>query len=107
MFKEMAREMNNAEIVRCMDILIDGSVVTGITRDTRDNSIKVQFIMRGDKEATVYEIDLRSDSVIASNPEVTKLFRCDGEYLYRQYLVANFYSELWANNFFAEEYCKK
>lgn len=113
MFKEMARivsmarEMDDMEVVRCMDTLIDGSVVTGITRDTRDNSLKVCFKMRGDREANVYEIDLRLDSVVASNSEVRKLFQYDGEYLYRQYLMAHYYSELWTNNFFVEWYCKK
>ena len=107
MFKEMARDMDDVEVRRCVDILIDGSVVTGITRDIEDNTIKVNFRMRGDREVVIHEMDLRSDSVTTSCPEVKGLFRYDGEYLYRQYLVAHFYSELWANNFFAEEYCKK
>lgn len=32
-FKEMAREMSDAEVERCMSILIEDSVVLGINRD--------------------------------------------------------------------------
>lgn len=37
--------MDDVEVRRCVDILIDGSVVTGITRDIEDNTIKVNFRM--------------------------------------------------------------
>ena len=40
-FKEMAREMSDAEVERCMSILIEDSVVLEINRDIKGNTIEV------------------------------------------------------------------
>ena len=72
-FKEMAREMSDAEVERCMSILIEER----------------------------YTLTLMSDEV--QDMENIDNLRPNGEYFYRQYLVAKGYSEFWKGNMFVEE----
>ena len=98
MFKEMAKEMTDEEIVRCMAILIEDSRILTIERDIIQNVIEVQFEMMGDSKQKTYTLSLLSDSVQDISDGVS--FRVDGEYLYIQYLVAKGYSEYWKGNMF-------
>ena len=62
-FKEMAREMSDAEVERCMSILIEDSVVLGINRDIKGNTIKVIYRVIGDNCKEQYTLTLMSDEV--------------------------------------------
>ena len=59
-FKEMAREMSDAEVERCMSILIEDSVVLGINRDIKGNTIKVIYRVIGDNCKEQYTLTLMS-----------------------------------------------
>lgn len=101
MFKEMAAVMSDSEVQRCMDILIEGSVIIEINRDYIQNAIDVTFRIIGDVTQQPYSMSLLSDSV-QDIPKGIPL-RIDGEYLYIQYLVAKGYSEYWKGNMFVNE----
>ena len=62
-FKEMAREMSDAEVERCMSILIEDSVVLGINRDIKGNTIEVIYRVIGDDRKERYTLTLMSDEV--------------------------------------------
>lgn len=100
-FKLLAQEMPNAEVSRCMSILIENSVVDYIERDYKNNTIKVTYHVTGDNRALNYSLTLMSDEVEDAIPSDN--LRPDAVYLYRQYLIAKGYSELWNGNFFANE----
>ena len=100
-FKLLAHEMLDAEVSRCMSILIENSVVDYIERDYKNNTIKVTYHVIGDNRALSYSLTLMSDEVEDAIPSDN--LRPDAVYLYRQYLVAKGYSELWNGNFFANE----
>lgn len=99
-FKEMASVMPDAEVKRCMAILIENSVVLDIQRNTTSNEIIVDYRFIGDDRKT-YSITLLPDGV--QDIEVPSHLRMDGEYLYEQYLVAKGYSIYWKGNMFVEE----
>lgn len=99
-FKEMASVMTDAEVKRCMAILIENSVVLDIQRNTTSNEIVVNYRFIGDDRKT-YSITLLPDGV--QDVEVPLHLRTDGEYLYEQYLVAKGYSIYWKGNMFVEE----
>lgn len=99
-FKEMAREMSDAEVERCMSILIEDSVVLGIDRDIKDNTIDVTYRVIGDERKERYALTLMSDEV--QDIENRDNLRPNGEYFYRQYLIAKGYSEFWKGNMFVE-----
>lgn len=99
-FKEMAREMSDAEVERWMSILIEDSVVLGINRDIKGNTIEVIYRVIGDNRKEQYTLTLMSDEV-QDMGNIDNL-RPDGEYFYRQYLVAKGYSEFWKGNMFVE-----
>lgn len=42
-FKEMALEMTQSEIQRCMSILIEDSIVQGVERVIEENYIKISY----------------------------------------------------------------
>lgn len=98
MFFEMAKEMSDKEIERCMSILIEGSVVLSITRDTIQNAIDVTFRVVGDSSQKEYKLSLLPDSVEEISDGVD--LRPDGVHLYMQYMVAKGYSTLWLSNMF-------
>lgn len=100
-FKEMAREMSDVEVERCMSILIEDSVVLGINRDIKGNTIEVIYRVIGDDRKERYILTLMSDEV--QDMENIDNLRPNGEYFYRQYLVAKGYSEFWKGNMFVEE----
>ena len=62
-FKEMAREMSDAEVERCMSILIEDSVVLEINRDIKGNTIEVIYRVIGDDRKERYILTLMSDEV--------------------------------------------
>ena len=62
-FKEMAREMSDAEVERWMSILIEDSVVLGINRDIKGNTIEVIYRVIGDNRKEQYTLTLMSDEV--------------------------------------------
>lgn len=91
-FKEMASVMTDAEVKRCMTILIENSVVLDIHRNATSNEISVDYRVIGDDRKT-YSIILLPDGV--QDIESPAQLRTDGEYLYEQYLVAKGYSIYW------------
>lgn len=99
-FKEMASVMTDAEVKRCMTILIENSVVLDIHRNATSNEISVDYRVIGDDRKT-YSIILLPDGV--QDIESPAQLRTDGEYLYEQYLVAKGYSIYWKGNMFVEE----
>lgn len=99
-FKEMASVMTDAEVKRCMTILIENSVVLDIHRNAASNEISVDYRVIGDDRKT-YSIILLPDGV--QDIESPVQLRTDGEYLYEQYLVAKGYSIYWKGNMFVEE----
>lgn len=100
-FKEMALEMSDEEVQRCMSILIEDSIVLRIRRDKIQNYIEVDYKVIGDKRKDYYTLALLSDSV--EDIEYPDQLRVDAEYLYRQYLVAKGYSDFWKGNMFVNE----
>lgn len=98
MFKEMARYMPDEEVKRCMAILVENSIVLNIERDIIQNEIEVSFRMVGDAKQEKYVLTLLPDSVedVSNGLDL----RVDGEYLYKQYLIAKGYSEYWKGNMF-------
>lgn len=101
MFKEMVEAMSDEEVKRCMTILVDGSIVLGITRNMQQNSISVTFRIIGYDPARTFSVELLPDEAHGLDDDV--LLRPDGEYLYEQYMVAKGYSELWKGNMFLQE----
>lgn len=101
MFKEMAKEMRDGEVKRCMTILVEGSVVLSIKRDVIQNAIDVTFRVIGDINQKEYSLSLLPISAEEISEGVD--LRMDGQYLYTQFLVAKGYSQYWNGNMFAEE----
>lgn len=100
-FKEMALEMTQSEIQRCMSILIEDSIVQGVERVIEENYIIVTYKVIGDNRKKAYTITLLADSI--DDIEYSDQLRGDAEYLYRQYLIAKGYSDFWKGNMFVEE----
>ena len=55
-FKEMALEMTQSEIQRCMSILIEDSIVQGVERVIEENYIIVTYKVIGDNRKKAYTI---------------------------------------------------
>lgn len=104
MYREMAVEMTDEEVRKCMAILIEGSAVLKIVRYDVQNFIDVTFKVYGDNRKEQYMISLLPDSP-EGIPKGIEL-RIDGTYLYSQYMIAKGYSEYWKGNIFVEE-CKE
>ena len=60
-FKEMALEMTQSEIQRCMSILIEDSIVQGVERVIEENYIIVTYKVIGDNRKKAYTITLLAD----------------------------------------------
>lgn len=101
-FKEMAREMSDDEVKRCMSILIEDSIVLDIRRDELQNFIEVEYRVIGDNRKESFVLSLLPDSI--EDIEYRDQLRVDAEFLYQQYLVAKGYSIYWKGNMFAENY---
>lgn len=93
-------EMTDLEIQRCMSILIEDSIVLEIRRKSEDNYIEVDYEVIGDFRKKKYSISLLTDYI--EDVEYPDQLRDNAEFLYRQYLVAKGYSELWKGNMFIE-----
>lgn len=100
MFKEMAEVMSDEEVKRCMTIIVDGSIVLSITRNTQQNSITVTFRIVGYDKDREFKVVLLPDSFQGLGSDVR--LRLDGEYLYQQYMIAKGYSEYWKGNMFVD-----
>ena len=98
MFREMAEEMSDEEVKKCMSILVESSIVLDIKRDVQQNAIMVTFRIVGDSKRKKYCLTLLSDSIVDVTEEIP--FRYEGQYLYKQYMIAKRYSEYWRGNFF-------
>ncbi len=97
-FRKMSVEMTDVEINRCLSILVEGSEVIRCRRDVKDNSISVRFNVIGDRSDQIYNLILLSDSIVEISSNIP--FRADGEYFYRQFMIASGYSEYWNGNMF-------
>ena len=99
-YKEMAKEMPDEEVKRCMSIIIEDSVVLDIKREPIQNYIRVKYRMIGDQEQKTYWISLLSNSF--EDVEAEDHLRQDARYLYMQYIIAKGYSDYWKGNMFIE-----
>ena len=100
-FKEMAREMSDHDVKRCMSILVEGSTVLEIKRDLIGNGIDIQFRIRGDSTQQIYEIGINPSGIEEISEGVH--LRINAEYYLTQFFVARGFSEFWENNIFLEE----
>ncbi|MCM1160592.1 MAG: hypothetical protein NC412_05140 [Roseburia sp.] len=101
MFKEMSTDMSDEEVKRCMAILIDGSIVLKIKRNTKQNFIRVVFRLVGHDKSKKYKVLLLPDTIQELSKSVN--LRHDAIHLYQQYMIAKKYSEYWKSNIFIDE----
>lgn len=98
-FRKM-EEMTDKEVQRCMSIVVEDSIVLRIRRITEQNYIEVDYEVIGDKRKDKFSMTLLADSI--ADIEYPDQLRTDAEFIYRQYLVAHGYSDLWKENMFVE-----
>lgn len=98
MFKVMAAEMTDAEIKVCMSLLFDGSIIEKIKRNTRENSITIEFMLMNYEEKRMYNVSLLPDCIEQLSDGVR--VKQDGLYHYQQFTIAKGYSEYWKDNIF-------
>lgn len=101
-FKEMGKEMTDEEIEKCMAILLEGSIITEIRRDTIQNAIDITFELMGDSKKGIYHVSLLPDSIDDLTVELQYRLRPSGLYLYEQFMIAKGYSEYLKDNVFME-----
>lgn len=97
-FKQMAQEMTDQEIRLCMSLLFDGSMIDTIERRSIENFIRVIFSFMNDVKRGKYNISLLPDEINDLTENVR--LKPDGEYMYRQFMIAKGYSEYWKDNIF-------
>lgn len=100
-FREMAKEMSDTEVKRCLAILVEEGVLLDIKRDFIQNAIDITFRILGNNQQKEYSMSLLPNSVEEVSEGVS--LRMNGEYIYMQYLVAKGYSQYWQGNMFVDE----
>lgn len=95
--------MTDDEVKRCMAILVDSSIVLSISRDIKHNAINVKFRVAGYDRSKEFQVDLLPDSFEWVILDKDVKLRPDGEYIYKQFMIAKGYSEYWKGNMFSGE----
>lgn len=97
-FRNMAKEMTNTEIECIVKEVFPYTIVSNITRHIESNYISVDYYLESKK----YTIDLLPDDIymlgVGKLPDGEPMKSGERLWRYRQFMIANYYSEIWYDN---------
>ncbi len=101
-FKIMADAMSDKEIALVLHLVEPFSRVEKIVRNYESNSIRVHYSLFKESNKRIHRINFLPDDIylLPDDDLPTETLMEEGETLhkYRQFMLANGYSEMWLNN---------